>query len=72
MHTALGKAQVVISEEVLALRNANRTGEEILVSTRHKSKKLRARSKDSINIYGMIMHPNTLDINSAADSDIQD
>ncbi|KAG0593524.1 hypothetical protein KC19_1G336100 [Ceratodon purpureus] len=48
----LGKPQPVISEEALALRNANRTGEGIVVSARHKNKKLRARSKDSINIYG--------------------
>lgn len=52
--TALGKPQAVISEEALAQKNANRTGEEIAVSTRQKSRKLRERSMDSINIFGMI------------------
>jgi len=51
----LGKPQAVISEEALALRNANRTGEEISVSTRPKSKQ-RARSKDPVNIYGMMLN----------------
>ncbi|KAG0620558.1 hypothetical protein M758_4G225500 [Ceratodon purpureus] len=48
----LGKPQAVISEEALAQKNANRTGEEIAVSTRQKSRKLRERSMDSINIFG--------------------
>ena len=62
--TALGKPQAVISEEALAQKNANRTGEEIVVSTRHKSKKLRARSMESINIYGMIFK-NSAKLNEA-------
>jgi hypothetical protein len=53
LRTALGKPQAVISEEALAQKNANRTGDEIAVSTRHKSKKLRARLMDSIDINGM-------------------
>lgn len=48
----LGKPQAVISEEALAQKNANRTGEDVVVSKRHRSKRFRARSKDTINIYG--------------------
>lgn len=52
LRTALGKPQAVISEEALAQKNANRTGEDVVVSKRHRSKRFRARSKDTINIYG--------------------
>ena len=55
----------MISEEALDLRNANLTGDGIVVSARHKNKKLRARSKDSINIYGKLSHTDTLNTNRA-------
>jgi len=40
----LGKPQAIVSEEALAQRNANRTGEEVLPSLHRKSRKLLPRS----------------------------